>query len=194
MDLTPEFFKSCQSETAKARHLVLPYILGNVIDIGAGGHPVVERAIQIELPEGNHEGGYQWYHSGEEPKGFGRWHSGALNLPFREDVVDTVFSSHLLEDFEDWEPALWEWLRVLKEGGHLIILMPEETRWNAAVAAGQPPNCQHRHLWRGPHDLAQATSHLANLKVIEERLTDLYPGDYGVIFVAKKLNIFQPNA
>ena len=194
MDLTPEFFKSCTSETAKARHLVLPYIIGNVIDIGAGGHPVVERAIQVELPLGNHEGGYQWYHSGEEPKGMGRWHSGALDLPFKDESVDTVFSSHLLEDFADWGPPLLEWSRVLKIGGHLVILMPEETRWNAAVAAGQPPNCQHRHLWHGPHDLAQATRLIANFKVIEERLTDLYPGDYGVIFVAQKLHVFDSGA
>jgi ubiquinone/menaquinone biosynthesis C-methylase UbiE len=45
---------------------------------------------------------------------------------FRDNVLDYVFSSHLLEDFEDIETVLREWLRVLKVGGHLILFCPDE--------------------------------------------------------------------
>ena len=65
---------------------------------------------------------------------------------FADDVLDFVFSSHLLEDFVDVKAAVAEWLRVLKPGGRLIIFCPDEQVYRKHCAAtGQPYNEHHVH-------------------------------------------------
>ena len=47
--------------------------------------------------------------------------------PFRDCVFDFVFASHLLEDFPRQQifQVFNEWMRLVKVGGHLIILVPD---------------------------------------------------------------------
>lgn len=51
-------------------------------------------------------------------------------LPFDSGIADIVYSSHVLEHFirNECEPLLVEWLRVLKPGGELRIVVPN-IRW-----------------------------------------------------------------
>lgn len=186
--MTPEEFdKSAlpdipanRSESAKYRLLTLPYIHGNVIDLGSGGWPVVPHAIQIELPEDK----FAWYNSGNKPETPIQWRGTAFDLPFKDGTVDTVFSSHLLEDVEKWTPVLKEWVRVLKRGGILIILIPDKRLWNDALRKGQPPNNEHRH--EGAVGELTTYASALGLVVLEDRLTDCFPGDYSILFVGKK--------
>ena len=53
---------------------------------------------------------------------------------FKDDVVDAIVSSHILEDIKDTKGALIEWLRVLKSLGYLIIYMPDK-RWYPLVGS-----------------------------------------------------------
>ena len=48
-------------------------------------------------------------------------------LPFKAQSFKAVFSSHSIEHLsrEDHIPAILEWRRVLIEGGHLIITLPD---------------------------------------------------------------------
>ncbi len=46
----------------------------------------------------------------------------ALNLPFDDNSYDVVTVAFGLRNMADWERALEEMLRVLKPGGHLLIL------------------------------------------------------------------------
>ncbi len=63
-----------------------------------------------------------------------------------EGTLDFVFSSHLLEDFEDIGAVLREWLRVLRPGGRLILFCPDEQVYRSHCAAtGQPYNNHHVH-------------------------------------------------
>src|SRR6185436_2730238 len=112
---------SAVSEVDKYRHLLERHprlFIGNGIDIGSGGDPVVPWAIQIDLPEVL----FQIYN--QRSPGYSiqfRSVTAATDLPFKDSVLDFVFSSHLLEDFLDWKPVLAEWIRVLKPDGYLII-------------------------------------------------------------------------
>jgi len=47
--------------------------------------------------------------------------------PFREDRFDFIFASHVLEDFHPdiIQHVFDEWLRMIKPGGYLIILIPD---------------------------------------------------------------------
>jgi ubiquinone/menaquinone biosynthesis C-methylase UbiE len=48
-------------------------------------------------------------------------------LPYNDNEVDEIFSSHLLEHIEDQElkSTFQEWYRVLKPGGKLVIRVPD---------------------------------------------------------------------
>lgn len=175
-----ETAKKSVSEVGKYKHLLEPYIHGNTIDIGSGGWPVVPWAIQIELPPEE----YRVYTGGRVLEQAGVWRGDGRALPFKDRTVDTVFSSHLLEDFLEWEPILKEWVRVLRPGGHLVILVPDKGLWNAAVQRGQTPNCSHRHESH-PGELSTYAARLG-LDVIQDKLTALYPEDYSILFIARR--------
>jgi predicted SAM-dependent methyltransferase len=51
----------------------------------------------------------------------------ALHLPYENESVQEVLSSHLLEHFNKFEvkSALMEWYRVLKYGGKLVLEVPD---------------------------------------------------------------------
>lgn len=163
------------SETSKWRHVTAPYCVGNGIDIGSGGDPVVPWAIQVDLPETE----FDRYNNGQ--KAIIHWRGDCRKLPFGEATLDFVYSSHLIEDFDanGQRELLRYWAWMLKSGGHLVILAPEATRWTAAVAAGQPPNCAHR------HELAvgEIRAMVPELFVVRDEI----PGDdYSLLFVGRK--------
>lgn len=170
------------SETSKYRKFTLPYIVyPNVIDIGSQGDPIVPCAIQIELPEAD----YARYTSGKVLRE-AAWRGDGRYLPFLNNTVNTVYSSHLLEDFANWTPIVREWWRVVKRGGVLIILTPDNDLWNAAVAGGQTPNCAHQHCGESG-ELTEVLQCIdSHAIIVEDRLTRCFPGDYTILFVARK--------
>ena len=153
---------------------------GTVLDIGSQGDTVVPWALSFDLPPDE----FAHYCGGAPAFGTIHVRGHADHLPFDTDSFDTVYSSHLLEDFKDWEPILKEWVRVLKPGGKLVILVPDHERFRAAVNAGQPDNPNHLHEAR-VGELSEYADRLGVL-VLEDRLTDLTPTDYSILFVASK--------
>jgi len=168
------------SETERYRHLTTQYCVGFGIDVGSQGDPVVPSAISFDLPEKE----FLKYSGGQPPKGRIDVRGHAENLPFSAGTFDYLYSSHLLEDFYDWAPILIEWVRVVKIGGRIIILVPDRIRWWDAMAAGQPPNCQHRH----EPVLGDLTKIMPRFGVqpIVEKYTDCFAGDYTIMFVGKR--------
>lgn len=105
------------SETSKCRARLAPYCAGYGIDAGFGGDPIVDHAIRIDRPRPYTDVGSASVQLG----------GNATRLEwFRDGTLDFVYSSHLLEDFEDTESVLREWLRVLRPGGRLILFCPDE--------------------------------------------------------------------
>lgn len=153
---------------------------GTVLDVASQGSPICPWAWQLDLPQKE----FDHYNSNHPPAGPIQLRGHAEKLPVDSDSLDAVASSHLLEDYEDWEPVLREWVRVIKPGGKLIVLIPDKARWASALAHGQPPNCAHRHEGY-PGELSLYAERLG-LDVIEDRLTDLTPEDYSILFVGQK--------
>ncbi|MBG9388177.1 methyltransferase domain-containing protein [Caenimonas aquaedulcis] len=85
------------------------YLGGDVVlDIGfRGGRadavPILRNAIGIELDYPGYDG---------------------RRLPFDANSVDTVYSSHCLEHIADYAGALMDWMRVLKIGGFIVVVVP----------------------------------------------------------------------
>lgn len=167
------------SETGKHIKLVESYCTGNGIDVGSGGNPPVPWAIQIDLPE-------------PEFIKYGvraillpiQWKGWASDLPFKDRVLDWVHSSHLLEDFSNWEDVLMEWHRVLKVGGRMMISVPDKTRFRAAVAEGQTDNLAHVHEFR-VGELSEFFRQLGYAVLRDDFVND-DPKEYSILFIGVK--------
>lgn len=151
--------------------------------MGSGGDPVVPWAIQVDLPE---DAFNNYGHVNEITHPI-QWRGNCRDLPFKDGVLDWVYSSHLVEDFEDWPVVLAEFVRVLKHGGNLIIMVPDRERFRARVAAGQGDNLAHKHEFR-VGELTEWAHSRGDLRVMFDQLT-LTTGldDYNILFVAKKV-------
>lgn len=78
------------------------------IDIGykgasADNEPVLKNAVGIDLGSPNYNG---------------------FALPFKENALDFVFSSHCLEHVTDPVASVKEWFRPIRVGGYLILIVP----------------------------------------------------------------------
>jgi len=82
------------------------YLSGNGIDIGHGGD-------LLETPCGKVMG---W----EGANGDARIMEGVADAYF-----DFVYSSHCLEHLMNVEDGLYNWIRILKPGGHLFLILPD---------------------------------------------------------------------
>lgn len=126
------------SETAQCRGRLAPFCTGMGLDVGFGGDPIAPHAITMDLPTPYTSVGKSPQHlSGDCRELY--W--------FRNGVLDFIFSSHLIEDFEYLEQAriIKEWLRVLKVGGRIVLYQPDELVYSTHCrATGQPYNLAHK--------------------------------------------------
>ncbi len=110
------------SETSKHRDKLIKFCTGDGCDIGFGGDPITDAAVRIDFAT-------PYASTGKAPVQLG---GDCRNLKwFRNDALDYVYSSHVLEDFPETETinVMLEWVRVLKPGGKLILLLPDQQRY-----------------------------------------------------------------
>lgn len=188
----PESFGSWPSESAKYSHLVThlmpPHL--NVIEVGSGGWPCVPHALQVELSVDE----FTRYTSGDARPPV-QWRIGhadlmqgiGFELPFKDNVADVLYSSHVIEDVpcEFTASALREWARVLKPGGMMIVMHPDKEIWGWCISElGQSPNCEHR-CERGTGDLG-AVAKSVGLIVEKDELTNCHEHDYNILCIFRK--------
>jgi len=109
------------------------YIVGDGIDIGAGNDslgiyfeffPLMKSCRGWDLPDGD----------AQEMKSIS------------ENTFDFVHSSHCLEHMVDPLVALNNWIRILKPGGHLICIVPDEDLYEQGVFPSTFNN-DHKHTF-----------------------------------------------
>jgi predicted SAM-dependent methyltransferase len=155
------------SETSKCRERLARFCDGYGLDRGFGGDPITPHAIRVDMPT-------PYAFTGHAPVQLG---GDATRLKwFQDGTLDFVYSSHLLEDFEDTAAVLEEWLRVIRPGGHLILFCPDEQVYRKHCAAtGQPYNTHHLH---SDFSLAKVKSILQGMGQCEfpheNQLVDIY--------------------
>lgn len=128
-------------ETTKIRPNIWAYLKPemNGVDLGSGGDPIMPTAIQVDQP-------FDKYIIYQQKPGVHNLKGDASDLYwFTNGCLDYVYSSHLLEDFDDKIKVLIEWARVIKPGGWLILYLPDEQKFRAhCLATGQCRNLEHK--------------------------------------------------
>lgn len=159
------------SETAKHRDVFLAYCRGNGLDIGYGGDPIVDSAIALDQIS-------RYSYVGSLPQHLA---ADARDLyMFADNALDYVYSSHCIEDFEDTAAVLREWARVVRPGGHLCLLFPDEQVYRRR---SRTHNQAHVHLNFGLQFVRERLPN--NTRVVLER--ELFEGnDYNCALVLQK--------
>ena len=119
------------SETSKCRERLQPYCKGMGLDIGYGGDPIVPSAITLDLDFPYEKG---------EPITPQNLKGTCEDLYwFNSSVLDYVYSSHLIEDFPKHKiySIFWEWVRVVKPEGYIVLYLPDEQRYRAHCEKNQ---------------------------------------------------------
>ena len=96
------------------------YLVGHGVDIGSGPDslsqyyeffPLMQSCRSWDLPDGDAE----------------------LMESIPDNSLDFVHSSHCLEHMRNVEIALENWVRILKPGGHLVCIIPDEDLYEQGV-------------------------------------------------------------
>jgi len=166
------------SETSKVRHLVLGYCRGNGCDVGFGGDKIKkDQCIGIDYAQ-------PYAHTGNDKVDI---ECDVINdeIPVPDNTYDYVYTSHLIEDFTDTGSALKKFIRILKSGGNLILVFPDQQKYESyCIKTGQPVNQYHVH-----QDMS--LQYMKNAMDIQEGIqyeilfADNCTIDYNVIMVLK---------
>lgn len=166
------------SETSKVRHWVTPFCIGKGCDIGFGGDKIMKvncDGIDFEQPYTN---------TGRDKVDIA---CDVINneIPVPDNTYDYVYTSHLIEDFADTKDALRKFIRILRNGGNLILVFPDQPKYEVYCREmGVPMNPYHVHADMG-HDYM-----LARLQEIPGIAYDIIYSnnceiDYNVVMVLR---------
>lgn len=115
--LYPQYLKSGGAVDA-VKYLALNYCKGKGVDVGSGIWPLTN-----SRPVENNEA------------------ENAYKLNDKDEALDYVFSSHLMEHLDNHQVALEEWRRVLIPGGILFLYLPHP------VCKMWAPEVLKEHVW-----------------------------------------------
>lgn len=124
---------------------VAPFCTGYGLDPGAGQRTLYPHMVTCDIrPD-------------QQPQHV----ADATHLPmFADNTFDFVFNSHLIEHLPDPQAAIREWVRVVKPGGHVAMVIP-----NTLYTLGQNTDpTPHLHEW-APKDFLTQVCECANFRV-----------------------------
>jgi len=108
------------------RLVVLPFLSGAVLEIGCGHRKTLDSAIAVDLTPGGEAG--VWGNVAGMISAADAAADGSC-LPFKSQSFDTLVARHNLEHYVDIIGVLREWHRVLRKGGQLVVVVPDEQRF-----------------------------------------------------------------
>ncbi|HTJ12603.1 MAG TPA: methyltransferase domain-containing protein [Dinghuibacter sp.] len=166
------------SETSKVRHLVLAYCQGDGCDIGFGGDKIKkERCAGIDFAQ-------PYAHTGREKVDV-ECDVIKDEIPVPDNTYDYVYTSHLIEDFVDTADGLRKFIRILKPGGSLILVFPDQPTYERYCArTGQPLNMYHVHKDMGEAFMLNVMDKLPGVRY-DVLFSSNCEIDYNVILVLK---------
>jgi ADP-heptose:LPS heptosyltransferase len=163
-------------ESAKIRWELPRYTRGVGLDIGCGSEKAYPHMIGVD--------------NGHHMREFGIRCAADIyvNTCEKLEIIasvsqDFVFSSHTLEHIANYQAALKEWWRVIKQGGHLVLYLPDEDEYPKVGEKGANPD----HKWNVNYDrVVEAMKELSAFDLVrfEKRNQD---DEYSLFFVFQKI-------
>jgi hypothetical protein len=128
------------------------YMTGTGLDIGYSGGvqgvvPILPGAVGVGLDYPGYDG---------------------KTLPFRDNSQDYIFACHVLEHMPDYRHTISNWHRVIRSGGHIVIIVPHQFLYEKRTCLPSAWNQDHKRFYT-PGSL---------LKEIEESLC---PNTYRIV-------------
>ena len=115
-----------------AAGFIKKYLSGSaVLDIGFRGHvagssPIPPHAVGVDLDFPGYDG---------------------MNLPFADETIDTIFTSHMLEHVENYKTIIQDWYRVLRIGGYMVCIVPHQYLYEKRHALPSKWNIDHKRFY-----------------------------------------------
>ncbi|MDO8623474.1 MAG: class I SAM-dependent methyltransferase [archaeon] len=112
----------------KEKNILKTICIGKGADIGCGSDKISENCIGIDLTGKGEEGKF-----GSQKGKFSQadFKSEGDNLKmFKNNKLDFIVAKHNLEHYENPEKTLNEWKRVLKKGGKIGVIVPDDKYLN----------------------------------------------------------------
>jgi SAM-dependent methyltransferase len=166
------------SETAKVRNWVLPYCIGKGCDIGFGGDKIMKTNCDgIDFPQ-------PYTFTGKDKVDIG---CDVINneIPVPDNTYDYVYTSHLIEDFVDTNDALRKFIRILKNGGNLILVFPDQPKYEVfCKSINIPMNPYHVHAAMGYDYMLARLNEISGISY-EMIFSSNCEIDYNVVMVLK---------
>jgi SAM-dependent methyltransferase len=106
---------NCQHLDKETQSLIAKYCQGNGLDLGCG-YQKIGACVGIDL--------VPWGAKSGSGISMADWSFDILHLPLKDNTMDFVYSAHVLEHLDFPLIAIPEWLRVLKSGGYLVMIVP----------------------------------------------------------------------
>jgi SAM-dependent methyltransferase len=147
-------------ESSKTLRLLTPgeraLLAGRGIDIGCGPDPVLPDALPFDQEDGD---------ANEITR-------------FVQGPFDYVYSSHCLEHMRDARAAILEWWKLVRVGGHLIFVVPDEDLYEQGVFPSR---------FNGDHKATFTLSKQESWSPVSINVLDLAQGLPGGSLVALRL-------
>ena len=106
-------------------------------------------------------------------------------IPVEDNTFDYVYTSHLIEDFGDTKTALIEFIRILKNSGNLILVFPDQRKYEETCKkTGQPLNMYHVHSTMGLEFMLDILQKIDGISY-ENIYSNNCEIDYNVILILK---------
>lgn len=166
------------NEAAKIKWEIVPYTRGKGLDLGCGPYKAFPHFRGID--------------SNIDAQLFGIQATGAdFIIPtcevlddFASQSQEFIFSSHLLEHIANWKGALKEWWRILKQGGYLVLYLPDKHEYPKVGQKGA--NVDHK--WNVTYDkVVDAMRAIGGWDLVEFQKRN-QDDEYSLYFVFKKFS------
>lgn len=118
--------KNLKGEADHCQFRIIKYCRGQGLDLGCGATKIRLSAIGVDIA-----------HPDADMKGDAR-----QLKHFSDGQFDYIFSAHLLEELQNTEETLREWLRVIKDGGYIVLYQADKDYYYPLGS----PQCNSRHV------------------------------------------------
>ena len=104
--------ESTKTKNIRQEDFIEKYLKGSVIDIGSGDDLVVDSAEPFDLEQGD---------------------ANSILRYKQPETYDCVYSSHTLEHMVNIRKTLLDWWRLIKPGGYMVVIVPDEDLYEQGV-------------------------------------------------------------